>query len=155
MWIARLSNGDTKTEKDFEAEEKRYEHLPLDMVVSLQVPFNGNYVTVTRANDTQVLIQQKLQRTTSSSDKLPEGHPLKSNPHVETVIFCIMNKEGYAIGWAMNFEDNTIRPFADNVNKMRLNFELFGIENLDDIVEALPDIKIYTMRRDEGDFSIR
>lgn len=150
-WIARLSNGDTETEKAFKAKGKRYEHLPLDTVVSLQVLFNGNYVTVTRANDTQRLIQQKGQRTVVGGDT----ETIKSNPHVETIIFCIVNKRGDVLGWSINFEDNTIRPFHDNVNKMALNFELFGIENLNDIVEALPDIKIYTMRRDDAEFIIR
>ena len=153
-WIARLSNGDTITEKSYLTEGKRYEHLPVADVISLQVPFFGNYVTVTRANDTQRLCQLKGQRTTQGSDKLPEDHPAKTNPHVETIIFCVVNSDGDAIGWSINFEGNYITPFNDNVNDMAVNFEHFDLK-LESIEEEPPNLFIYTMRRDEVDFTIR
>jgi len=153
-WIARLSDGSTITEKLFLAEGKKYEHLPLEDIISLQVPFFGNYVTVTRANDTQRLIQLKGQRTTTGNDTLPDDHPAKTNPHVETIIFCVINSEGDAIGWSINFEGNYITPFHDNVNDMILNPEHFDLK-LDDIEDELPNLFIYTMRRDEVEFSIQ
>jgi len=154
-WIARLSNGDTITEKSFLAEGKRYEHLSLEDVVSLQVLYRGNYITVTRANDTQRLIQQKMQRTTTGSDELPDGHELKNRTHVTTEIFCVSNSNGNAYGWVIDYEKNRIFPATFNVVEMRINFEMFNLD-LDSIEDGFPDVFISPMMRvNESDFAIR
>lgn len=153
-WIARLSDGKTIKESDFLAEGKKFQHLPHKLVKSLQVPFIGNYVTVTRANHTQRLCQLKIQRTTSGSDTLPEGHPLKSNPHIITLIFCVYNDKGDIVGWALDYEQNKIMPYRDCTDDLIPNFEHFDL-NLDSIIDEHPEVFIYTMRRDEVDFSIQ
>jgi len=154
-WIARLSDGNTIKENDFLAEGKKFQHLPHKIINSLQVLFAGNYVTVTRANDTQRFIQLKIQRTTTSSDKLPEGHPLKSNPHIITLIGCVYNTKGDIVGWAIDYENNKIVPYRDTTDDLLPKFEDFGLTSLDSIIDGKPNLFIYTMRRDEGDFTIQ
>jgi len=152
-WIVRLINKETITEKKFLSEGKKFQHLPHKLVKSIQILFAGNFVTITRANDTQRLCQLKVHRTTSGSDLLPEGHPLKSKDNIITLIFCVYNNKGDVTGWEINYETNKIKPFTDNVFSMGLRFEDFNI-HLDSIIDDYPDLFIYTMRRDNVEFTI-
>ena len=97
MWIARMENGDTLTQNDYD-----YSYLDHSKINSLQLLYNGRFFTVTRGNKTQVLIFQGVSQS---------YQPLKGgkswSEHVGSRIYCVKDHISRCVGWGLNFKNGT------------------------------------------------
>lgn len=161
MWIARLSNGDSITENKWTSKGKSFEDINKRDIQSLQILFYGIYFTVTRANDSQFLVQEKAGRgnillknrmlknkETGEEIKveIPQDIPLE-----EQIIYCVYNSNGDAMGWAVNYRTMGFNQIKFNITKVYhgvrgpLSLEKHGIE-LEGIRLQLPILKGKVLR---------
>jgi hypothetical protein len=136
MWIARLENGITLTEKDYD-----YLYLDHSKIVSLQLLFNGRYLTVTRANPTQVLIQEKAGASYvefGTGKRFPDKIIGKR-------IYCIQNNLGLAKGWVVDYINNVFHPVEFVALEPRVGLYYWNFE-LDKVEDGEAILKEYKMK---------
>ena len=156
MWIARLSNGNSVSEKKFREQGLSYSDLDLTKVTSLQLLFKGNVLTVSRANDTQFLLQEKVadknmmlkQEILTNADgtisfKITTGD-MWEVALAEQLIYCIYNSNGDAIGWWVNHQNGDFRQIKFNAKKKGFH-ESIKVE-FEKIVLQIPDVKGHVMK---------
>jgi len=115
MWIARLNNGQTITEK-----QCLFDWLPLENITSLQILLGGHYLTVSRTNDTQRLCMLRGGVKNILTQECNHG--------VFMLVFGVYNWWGECRGWMANFITGEAKEFFDNVYRMRINFDLLRFE---------------------------
>ena len=98
MWIARMENGQTFTQKDYD-----FAFLDHSKINSLQLLHNGRFFTITRGNKSQVLLQQRI----STSDlHYTTGKVTKK--YIGQTIFCVKDNIGRCVGWGIDHEKRAV-----------------------------------------------
>lgn len=136
MWIIHYKNGLTINEK------MGIDYLKIDHadVVSAQILFNGTYYTVTRANDSQRIIQLKSGLSMQKMSGLHFDIKL-----AKRLLFCVYNQEGDAMGWEVDYITNKAYKISFNTKDMKLNNELFDLD-YNKVVFGTPKLESYRMK---------
>lgn len=98
MWIARMENGETYTQKDYD-----YPALDHSKIKSLQLFYRGKFFTITRGNNTQLLMFQGR-----SHSYQPLANVKSWSEHVGSRIFCVKDHISRCVGWDINFKTGVV-----------------------------------------------
>lgn len=135
IWLARLKNGDTITQK-----EKDFIELPLGDITSMQLLFKNTYFTLSKGHETHRFIQQRFNKKHFYMRRGVVSKPFLVGQH----ILCVYNNRGDAIGWEINFETGECYKINKNLIDMGTSLEAFDID-LNTIEEAIPVFKTHEM----------
>jgi hypothetical protein len=124
MFIVQFNDGRTITEKEKTWEDIVKENdMKTVSAISLKDETTGLTHTL-KVKDTLGCFQHKI----GFIDLIPGTLGTRNEPKVETEIGAVINKEGDCLILNLNTKTSQVFAYMNNINKMRLNKKLHGIQ---------------------------